>query len=165
MEQINWGGKEELAGELEGLAWMGKVEVEFFPVPDWRIEVWTYIQAWKTKAFLNGEQAYIGLQLSYDNPQDLLAGIMEGIAGYVPPKASKEDTEGDRCPECGAKLHSFSRGRRGTIMHRWCTSCTSCDWESDSHQEIMEAVFPSPASDHRVGRTSVHNVIALMEVE
>ena len=163
MEKIKF--HEGLATELEGLAWLGKIEVEISPAPDWRVEIWTYIRAWKARAFLNGEKVEIGLQLSYDSAQELVEAVLAGIVSYVPPEIEEEDTAGDCCPECGGKLHSFSRGRRGTVMHRWCKGCTSCDWESDSHQEIMERVFPSPAPDHRVGRTSVHDVIALMELD
>ena len=158
MKRIDY--HENLATELEGLAWLGKVEVEFSPALGWRVEVWTYIRAWKARAYHNGEKAFVGLQLSYDSASEVLDAVLAGIASYVP----AEGTGGNRCPECGAKLSSFSRGRRGTVMHRWCKKCTSCDWESDSHQEIMEAVFPSPAPDHREGRTSVHDIIALTEV-
>jgi len=135
MERIEY--STETAMELEGLAWLGKVEVSFSPVVGWIVEMETYVNDWKVRAFFEGNRAYVGLQLRYDTATDALTAVLEGIANYVPEK-TEEVVDKAGCPECGGKLHSFSRGRRGSIMHRQCKKCDACGYVEDPDLYVIE---------------------------
>jgi len=55
--------------------------------------------------------------------------------------AVKRETQMN-CPECGGDMQSFSRGRRGTVMHRCVRKCSQCGYDTDDFEALNRRIFP-----------------------
>ncbi len=149
----------DIVSELEGLAWMGPVDVEFSPAEGWTVHVRETVRRWRAEATFQGSYAPIDLELVYDSAQEAMDAVMRGIESFDPASLPEAKAESHAiCPECGGLMHSVMYGKRGAVTERWVLRCSECRYDTDDFQGLLDRVFPKPPPEREDSNFIVRNI-------